>query len=343
MLTQPPPPPERGAVPASDAAAGPAGVVRGAREGVGPWPGFAVAAAAAVQDLHRRFGWDLWMVTHVDGPDQHVVASAGPWRDLAVTGRGVAWEISFCARMAHHDGPVAVPDVRSAPGYAQLAVGAYARVRAYAGIPLLTEDGHLFGTLCAFAGTPQPTRCADALPPAGLLAQMLSTIIARERTAAARSAEAAAAYALAERDPLTGLVNRRGWEAAVAREQHRVRRYDEPVTVLVVDLDDLKAVNDGAGHEAGDDLLRTCARTLAEHCRPVDVIARVGGDEFAVLATHCDEGAAAVLGDRLRRELADAGVAASLGHASCPPVGSVTEAAARADHAMYGHKRGGRA
>ena len=95
-----------------------------------------------------------------------------------------------------------------------------------------------------------------------LVGQMLSTIVAREQMAQARSADAAAAYALAERDQLTGLRNRRGWVTALEHEEIRCRRYGSAAGVLVLDLDELKHVNDTGGHAAGDELLALCAEVL---------------------------------------------------------------------------------
>lgn len=307
------------------------------RDAIGPWSGFALAADAAVHDLQRRFGLDLWTATHVDGDRQVVVASAGPWAELSPPGHAYSWPASFCRQMITEGAPVAVADVQRSIEYAAIAVGPLAVVRTYVGVPLLSTEGRLFGTLCAFAGQPQ-AQAVQAVDSAQLLARMLSTILAGEQVAVDRSHEAAQAYALAERDRLTGLRNRRGWEDALHSEEQRSRHYGSAVSVLTLDVDGLKRVNDAAGHDAGDAVLATCSDVLHETCRPGDVLARVDGDEFGVLAVECDAVSARVLASRLRVRLRAVGVAASLGFATRRPYEGLDETWLRAEEAMHVEK-----
>ena len=306
---------------------------------VGPWPGFAVAAEAVAADLQHRFGFDLWLVNHLDQDRQVVVASAGPWSELLAPGVVLPWARSFCTRMVEHDGPVAVGDVAGSPGYGPIAIGAYAQVRAYLGVPVLSTEGQLFGTLCAFSGDPQPRSMRAALPQVQVAGRTLSTIAAGEQIALDRSQEAAQAYAYAQSDRLTGLRNRRGWEAALAAEELRSRRYGSPVSVLVVDLDDLKGTNDSRGHAAGDQALVVCGKVLQDACRPADTVARTGGDEFTVLAVECDAVSALALARRTRLQLRSAGVAASVGVAARRAPEALQDTWNRADAAMYSQKR----
>ena len=89
-------------------------------------------------------------------------------------------------------------------------------------------------------------------------------------------------------DPLTGLENRAAWDEHVQAEEARRSRYARSVTVVSADLDNLKAVNDRYGHEAGDRLIRAAANLLRRHARGADRIARVGGDEFLILMPETD-------------------------------------------------------
>jgi diguanylate cyclase (GGDEF)-like protein/PAS domain S-box-containing protein len=99
----------------------------------------------------------------------------------------------------------------------------------------------------------------------------------------------------ATEDELTGLLNRRGFQRELEAQLRRGRRYDEPATLMLIDLDGFKAVNDTFGHVTGDRLLRHVAEVLRGRLRGTDVIARLGGDEFAVLLPHTPtEGAAEV-------------------------------------------------
>jgi diguanylate cyclase (GGDEF)-like protein len=105
---------------------------------------------------------------------------------------------------------------------------------------------------------------------------------------------------LAATDPLTGLLNRTGLAAAARREMARAARSGEPLTLLAIDLDDLKAVNDREGHLQGDRLLSSAARAWSSALRGQDALARLGGDEFVVLAPGTSEDQAATLVERLR-------------------------------------------
>ena len=123
-----------------------------------------------------------------------------------------------------------------------------------------------------------------------------------------------------ERDALTGLLNRRGWDRSLEVEEARCRREGRSATVIVLDLDDLKEINDAMGHPVGDDYLRRTAEVLRDNSRPSDVIARTGGDEFAVLISHpAGQGSAevdAAYVARLSGQLAAAECAVSLGYAA---------------------------
>lgn len=267
-----------------------------------PWPGFALAATAAVEHLEELVQLDLWLVTAVRDGTQTVVASAGAWSSSRLQGATYAWEDSFCQRMVERRGPVVAPDVAAVPAYAEAAVGPLEAVRAYVGVPLEGDDGVVFGTLCGFAGEPKDPAWDGSLSSVRLVGRMLSTILAREQFAHERSQEAAAAYALVERDPVSGLRNRRGWDAAVEQEDMRCQRYGATASVLVLDL--------GPAVAEPDELAR-CAEVLARSCRPGDVLARLGTREFAVLALECDLVAARALHARLRVQLRTAGLPAA--------------------------------
>lgn len=145
-------------------------------------------------------------------------------------------------------------------------------------------------------------------------------------------------------DPLTGLGNRRRFQERLALECARAARYGESMALLLADLDGLKQVNDRDGHRAGDALLRQVGAVIATGLRQVDLGARWGGDEFAVLAPRADVDEALALAERIRSDVAtltnstiSIGVAATGGEALDP------EALLRAaDVALYSAKRGGR-
>ena len=286
-----------------------------------PWPGFALAAAAAVEHLEQLVALDLWLVTAVRDGEQTVVAAAGTWSSAAPPGTAHPWQDSFCLRMVARRGPVVAPDIAAVPAYAEVAVGPLAAVRAYVGVPLEGDDGVVFGTLCGFAGERQPPSWDGSLGSVRLVGRMLSTVLAREQFARARSQEAAAAYALVERDLVTGLRNRRGWDAAVEQEDTRCQRYGATPSVLVLEL--------GPAEGPQDEISR-CADVLVRSCRPGDVLARLGSREFAVLALECDPVAARALHARLREQLQTAGLAAGTAVATRRPGERLAEVWTRA-------------
>ncbi|MBN1528114.1 MAG: diguanylate cyclase [Thermoleophilaceae bacterium] len=154
---------------------------------------------------------------------------------------------------------------------------------------------------------------------------------------------------LATRDPLTELPNRRGFEDAFDLELERARRSGVPLSLIVLDVDGLARVNETHGHAAGDDALRMVAGALRQVKRTFDTAARVGGEEFALLAPDCDEHGAYMLAERARVDVAAASVAAgqnltlSLGIATFPAHGSSPEGLLRAaDHALRAAKVSGR-
>jgi diguanylate cyclase len=108
---------------------------------------------------------------------------------------------------------------------------------------------------------------------------------------------------LSSRDPLTGLANRRSFDVALAREIDRVARSGEPALLLVLDIDHFKKVNDTYGHGAGDLVLKAVAGALMESVRPMDFVARVGGEEFAVLLPNCPSAFGETVAERIRRRV----------------------------------------
>lgn len=302
-----------------------------------PWTAFDLAAEAAVQHLNARFGFDLWLVTHVVDDRQTVVAAAGHWEALAAPGTDFAWRDSFCVSMVDQRGPTLAPDVLMIPAYAAAATGVLARVRAYVGIPLEGNDGAFFGTLCAYAGTPQENAPGDLLNTVELVGQMLSTILSHEQMAETLSDQAAASM-LNERDPRTGLLNRRGWEAALDREDRRAARYGSGAGIVIVKIERPESM-DATGAPAMEQNVARCAEVLAATDRPGDVQARLEGEEFAVLAIECDAVCLRALQARLRVALRQVGLPVASGTANRRVGEHLSDTNARARAAMVADKR----
>jgi two-component system cell cycle response regulator len=111
---------------------------------------------------------------------------------------------------------------------------------------------------------------------------------------------------LSLRDPLTGLSNRRHFNAVLASEVDRVARSGEEALLLMIDIDHFKNVNDTHGHPAGDEVLRVVAKTLQTCVRPMDTLARFGGEEFVVILPSCQPSFGHVVAERIRRAVENA-------------------------------------
>jgi diguanylate cyclase (GGDEF)-like protein len=201
------------------------------------------------------------------------------------------------------------------------------------------EDGSLFGTLCAIHPTLVPDTVIDEQPLVELLGRLLSSVLASDLRAADATRRADRALADAETDGLTGLMNRRGWDRVLAAEEAQCRKFGHPACIITIDLDGLKAANDTLGHSAGDALIRRAGDALRAVVRSSDVAARVGGDEFVVLAAETDQDASVGLVHRIKATLIASGVSASVGVAPREPDRGLLAAWTDADQGMYAHKR----
>lgn len=159
---------------------------------------------------------------------------------------------------------------------------------------------------------------------------------------------------LSSRDALTGLANRRAFELALEREIDRVARSGEPALLLALDIDHFKRVNDTHGHNAGDEVIKAVATALLDSVRPMDLVARVGGEEFAIILPNCASAFGATVAERVRRRVEgmpvlvgpgqELNVSVSVGGAFAPQWVRSTPAlwVERADQQLYRAKRQGR-
>lgn len=159
---------------------------------------------------------------------------------------------------------------------------------------------------------------------------------------------------LSSKDAMTGLVNRRSFEMSLAREVDRVARAGEPALLLMLDIDCFKAVNDTYGHGAGDQVIRAVATAVAQTVRPMDLVARVGGEEFAIILPNCPSHLGRLVAERVRERIAALsieigtgqmlGVTVSLGGAFAPQWvrSSPLLWTERADRQLYRAKAEGR-
>ena len=194
-----------------------------------------------------------------------------------------------------------------------------------------------------------PAESADApIRPTRAAALRLAAEVERlELELAAARSEIVALAAHVDTDPLTGVLNRRGFERELKRALAYLKRYDTSAALLFVDLDRFKTINDSHGHAAGDAVLRAVAMVIARQVRASDLVARLGGDEFVVLLWNLTAANA-----RAKAEVIEAAIArttathagtqlsigASVGSAPLLPLDTPASVLERADAAMYARK-----
>jgi diguanylate cyclase len=177
-------------------------------------------------------------------------------------------------------------------------------VRFYAAAPLVVGRGHAVGTLCVLDTVPRPAFGPEEREALLDLAATTVEALAARRERRELDAARAELLRLTTHDALTGVLNRRGLAERLSMALALARRSATTVTVTLLDLDDFRDVNERFGHALGDEALRVVAHRLREAVRDHDLVARTGGDEFAVVLQATEEAAAVVVAARLLADLA---------------------------------------
>ncbi len=241
--------------------------------------------------------WSLLLRDRATGDLRFTVVTGGPASSLmgkvVPQGRGIAGWI------AEHGLPVIVEDVttdeRFDDSFDRLSGF---RTKSVIGVPLKTESG-VFGVIELINALDERTFTRMEL-------QFLTAIGEFGAVAIERAYYLNALRRVSDTDALTGLLNRRAVDRAYNRERKRFERTKHPFSVLVVDMDRFKKINDTHGHAEGDKVLRLVAEVLRKTTRKVDIVGRHGGDEFVVILPDSGEGQAAALRDRLLSALKEA-------------------------------------
>lgn len=254
--------------------------------------------------------------------------------------------------------PVLVEDVQRDPLYAAVrdrwrAEGIAVPVRSVVALPFAlspTEAGVFF----LRRGIDEAPLSASDVEFAGTVANAAVGAVQRTQALEATRADNQRLETLALTDSLTGVLNRRALEERLAAEMGRVRRYDSNVSLLLIDIDHFKSVNDSHGHLVGDRVLSETAGVLSHAVRAVDIVARYGGEEFVIVLPETSAAGAAVFAERVRELIAEhtfdadgaspLKLTASIGVASYPSPGvdTVEELFLSADQALYRAKGEGR-
>ena len=281
-------------------------------------------------------------ISTVAGSDHAaLIEGAGEEGGLLVTsavgaeleGRSIDPDPSSLAAVALSSGkPTLAADMRDrsrAVGWPLVEVGAQSGVWQ----PIRSDAGASMLIALGWGRPTDPTR--------GRLLSSLELLADEGAVAIERAEMLAHATNLARTDPLTELSNRRAWQDELSREIARAARNGQKLSIGLVDLDELKAFNDRWGHAAGDRLLHTAAVRWQRRLRMTDLLARIGGDEFAITLPGCALPEAIELGDQLRDALPD-GLSCSVGVAEWTGGEPTETVLKRADDALYQAKDGGR-
>jgi diguanylate cyclase len=272
---------------------------------------------------------DAAVVELPEGPDlvyRAVAGSAEPFFGLRIPADGSA--SGYCLANVE---PLVVEDTDTDERVDREAcrqVGA----RSLVIVPLI-HAGRTAGVLKVYSAEPGKVG-PDEARVLGLLGNVIGTGLARAELFATMTEHAST-------DALTGLANRRSWDDQLTRAIAQAERTHETLSVAVCDVDGLKEINDRRGHAAGDELLRGIADRWRADARAADLIARIGGDEFAVLLPGADEAGAHDVVERLIR-LLPAGTSVSFGIAEWDLREDAVAFMARADLRMYDEKRRGK-
>jgi diguanylate cyclase (GGDEF)-like protein len=177
----------------------------------------------------------------------------------------------------------------------------------------------------------------------------LDLLLARTRTLLEFKAYLDVCEEAAFTDHLTGLANRRRFERQLEREVNRTLRLEHPFSLLMIDIDNFKRLNDTFGHDMGDEAIRRIGKVLREGTRGIDLAARIGGEEFAVLLVETELTRGLEVAERLRMAIRDLSIppvdylTASFGVAECPSSAQTsTDILKAADNLLYQAKRTGR-
>ena len=277
------------------------------------------------------------MITRVEGDDWIILQTEDHAYDVHA-GQVFNWADSFCSQMVLSNGPKIAPLSDDIPAYRQAPIAQQLKIKAYIGQPLTKEDGSLFGTLCAIDPEPKSESLKEEQSLIELLGDLLSQILQTELREIEQTRKNERLQAEALRDPLTGLYNRRAWDQFILAEEERCQLYGHPATVFMLDLNDLKFMNDAHGHAAGDELIRQTATVLTESCRNTDIIARIGGDEFAILTVENDFESSQAHLERIIQCLNTKQISAAIGFALRDPSEGILSACLQADKNMYQDK-----
>ena len=280
----------------------------------------------------KLFSVPVAIISFIDGHRQWYKASEG------LTCKEVPKEKTFCQHVVAEGKPIIVPDATLDPQFQQNEhVVNDPGVRFYAGIPLTTDDGHHIGVFCIVDTVPRRFEKAEIEVMQDLAMMAMGALELR---------------LTANKDGLTGALSRRAFKEEVAHAAALALRHHHDLSVVALDLDHFKSINDTHGHAAGDLVLQRTVQCCADQLRSTDLIGRLGGEEFAVLLPNTGRATAIQVAEKMRAAIEHQRIlfkdkfiklSASFGIAWLDyDVRDVETLLERADQALYSAKSAGR-
>jgi diguanylate cyclase (GGDEF)-like protein len=275
---------------------------------------FQDAANAVLDVLQGCCDLPLWMVTEVQGDDWIPLVARDTAFDVNA-GDVLSWHSSICTHMVAREGPQIAPDVSQVPAYAQAPITRRLDIGCYIGLPYYGPDGEIFGTLCGIDRVPHDVDLSKVEPMLSAVSSALTTYLALQNAREEAQVKAESAQARLRRDPLTGLINRGGWERVLETAQDRITRSNGSAGIALFKLGGLHRINMSRGHAAGDEHLQACAERLARAMRRSDHIARLAGTEFGALLSGVFPQALEDKVNEIERDLREADIEVAVGWA----------------------------
>jgi diguanylate cyclase (GGDEF)-like protein len=289
------------------------------------------AFADIIQIVKSIFGVPMVAISLIDSDRQWFKASTG--LNVPETSRSVA----FCDYTIRSADALIVQDATQDPRFAENPfVTGPAGIRCYLGVPLTTPEGYNVGSLCIIGTEPRSFTEDDAKTLANFARLVMSQLELR---------------LLARRDGLTGALTRRAFQEQLGKAADSAKSQGVPMSLLLLDIDHFKSVNDRFGHPAGDEVLKTMAEIIQCELRPSDAFGRLGGEEFGILVQGVSLEQAGELAEIIRQKISrlrlpglrDYVVTVSCGVAPWhADQRRVDRWLAAADVALYAAKRAGR-
>lgn len=206
------------------------------------------------------------------------------------------------------------------------------------GAPIVVNDSAFEGVICGYKPKFHPQLIKEHLPYLTLLSQVVAYQIEAEIKMSYQKRKIQQLTNLSHTDSLTQLLNHRAWAQILIVEEARARRFQYTLTIFIIDLDNLKNLNDSKGHHAGDQFIIEAANCLHEVCRESDLVARIGGDEFGFLAVECDADGAKALLAKINLAFKNSLISASVGYCVLTENLTIFDAVKIADKKMYQQK-----